>query len=48
MKMNHRELMTWADRFAKGLSEKDLAKGDVSACNMPTTCPVRHCYFGRP
>lgn len=35
MKMSYRELMTWAARFAQGLSEKGLGKGDVVALNMP-------------
>ncbi len=35
MTMRYRELMTWADRFACGLSEKGLGKGDVVALNLP-------------
>ena len=35
MKMTYRELMAWADRFASGLSEMGLGKGDVVALNMP-------------
>ncbi len=35
LKMTYRELMAWADRFARALSEKGLGKGDVIALNMP-------------
>ncbi len=35
LKMSYRELMTWADRFARGLSEKGLGKGDVVALHLP-------------
>jgi len=35
MRMDYRELMAWADRFARGLTEKGLGKGDVIALNMP-------------
>jgi long-chain acyl-CoA synthetase len=35
MQMTYWELMTWADRFARGLVEKGLKKGDVIALNMP-------------
>jgi acyl-CoA synthetase (AMP-forming)/AMP-acid ligase II len=34
-KMDYGELMTWAERFARGLSEKGLGKGDVIALHMP-------------
>jgi acyl-CoA synthetase (AMP-forming)/AMP-acid ligase II len=35
MRMNYRELAAWADRFARGLSERGLGKGDVVALHMP-------------
>jgi acyl-CoA synthetase (AMP-forming)/AMP-acid ligase II len=35
MKMTYRELMAWADRFARGLTDNGLGKGDVIALNMP-------------
>ncbi len=35
VRMTYRELMGRADRFARGLCEKGLRKGDVVALNMP-------------
>ena len=35
IQLSYRELMGWADRFARGLAEKGLGKGDVIALNMP-------------
>jgi acyl-CoA synthetase (AMP-forming)/AMP-acid ligase II len=35
MKMTYRDLMAWVDRFARGLAERGLEKGDVVALNMP-------------
>ena len=35
LKMNYRDLMTWTDKFARGLTEKGLGSGDVVAMNVP-------------
>lgn len=34
-RMTYQELMDWAERFAKGLTEKGLGKSDVIAMNLP-------------
>jgi len=34
-RMTYKELMDWANRFAKGLTEKGLGKGDVIAIHLP-------------
>ena len=33
--MTYQDLMEWSDRFARGLTEKGLKKGDVVVLNMP-------------
>lgn len=46
LKMTYRDLMEWSDRFARGLTEKGLGKGDVVALNMPNVPHYVIALFG--